>query len=436
MAQVVGQRSSAEEVAEIMRQTAAVKVVPLPFLQAVMAGAPERGMDPALPLVQMINAKAEAYVHLRGQLLLRLFKNPADRPRLEAIAKALEQGAIAQAEDLLLRESERLLALAEERLADGPDTGWKRAVFLVPAGKMRGLAALAGGLGGGAEACRTAAQRYAEAAAIVETSDLGLACEYSLMQAMHHQQIWREHGDAQARDEAVALLVRLLGRFKGQSFSRTRERALDALVDLLVLAPSASDEPLSARLRWAEEYCRAALGDYSRHRPSLPQAVVLAGLGKTLLELGLRENGTNLLQKAVLAFRLALRHCRRLCTPRALAEAWRDYGYALLALGGREPGPRRLERAVRAFQTALREMRCSREPLAWALLQDSMGIALAAIGERTNNTDSIKASLAFFRNALDVFTREQARRQRAVTLRHMENAQECLARNIVRGLTA
>jgi hypothetical protein len=69
------------------------------------------------------------------------------------------------------------------------------------------------------------------------------------------------------------------------------------------------------------------------------------------------------------------------------------------------------------------------------MIQDSIGIALAAIGECEKNTETISRSLLFFRNALEVFTTEQARQQRAITLRHMEKAQESLARNLVRTIS-
>ena len=126
-------------------------------------------------------------------------------------------------------------------------------------------------------------------------------------------------------------------------------------------------------------------------------------LGNALEKLGERESGTEHLQQAVDAYRLALQELTRERAPLDWAKILVDLGNALENLGERESGTEDLQQAVDAYHLALQELTRDRAPLDWAQAQFQMGGALAALGERAHSRDRLEEALICFQQAGSVF---------------------------------
>jgi hypothetical protein len=61
-------------------------------------------------------------------------------------------------------------------------------------------------------------------------------------------------------------------------------------------------------------------------------------------------------------------------------------GVALQTLGEREDGTVRLEKAVIAYREALKERTRERVPMRWAATESNLGTALWTLGERESGT--------------------------------------------------
>ena len=113
------------------------------------------------------------------------------------------------------------------------------------------------------------------------------------------------------------------------------------------------------------------------------------------------------------AFRLALEERTRERVPLDWAQTQTNVANALQMLGAREmstdiqSGTNRLEEAVEAFRLALEEWTRERVPLHWAATQNNLGVALATLGERESGTARLEEALAAFRLALEERTRER-----------------------------
>ena len=83
------------------------------------------------------------------------------------------------------------------------------------------------------------------------------------------------------------------------------------------------------------------------------------------------------------------------------ASTQNNLGAALQKLGERESGTERLEQAVAAFRLALQEEPRERVPLAWAGTQNNLGMALHTIGERQSGTARLEEAIAAYRAALE-----------------------------------
>jgi hypothetical protein len=71
-------------------------------------------------------------------------------------------------------------------------------------------------------------------------------------------------------------------------------------------------------------------------------------------------------------------------------------------LGERESGTAPLEKAVTAYREALKETTRERAPLDWAMTQMNLGAALAALGERESGTGKLEEAVAAFNACLAV----------------------------------
>ena len=130
-------------------------------------------------------------------------------------------------------------------------------------------------------------------------------------------------------------------------------------------------------------------------------------LGNALVTLGEREGGTERLEQAVDAYRVALEELTRECVPLDWATAQSGLGIALATLGRRESGTKRLEQALDAYRAALEERTRERVPLKWAATQNSLGNAFLALGGRESGTKRLEQALDAYRAALEERTRER-----------------------------
>jgi hypothetical protein len=79
-----------------------------------------------------------------------------------------------------------------------------------------------------------------------------------------------------------------------------------------------------------------------------------------------------------------------------------NLGIALQALGERETGTERLEEAVGAYRLALEEATRERVPLDWAETQMYLGNALSALAEREAGTRNLEEAVAAWDMCLPV----------------------------------
>jgi tetratricopeptide (TPR) repeat protein len=79
-----------------------------------------------------------------------------------------------------------------------------------------------------------------------------------------------------------------------------------------------------------------------------------------------------------------------------------NLGNALWRLGERESGTERLEQAVEAFRLALEEYTRERVPLDWAQTQNNLGIVLTALGERRHSITLLRQTEAAIQSAYAV----------------------------------
>ena len=118
------------------------------------------------------------------------------------------------------------------------------------------------------------------------------------------------------------------------------------------------------------------------------------------------ETGTGSLEKAVAAYRDALKEQTRDRVPLDWAMTQNNLGNTLWALGARGTGTVHLVEAVAAIRDALKERTRDRVPLDWAMTQANLALAAAEIDRRTDGDFS--QSLAAIDGALEVFRKSGA----------------------------
>ena len=97
-------------------------------------------------------------------------------------------------------------------------------------------------------------------------------------------------------------------------------------------------------------------------------------------------------------------------------------GNALFALGERENGKERLEQAVNAYRTALQVYTRESAPLDWAMTQTNLGNTLRNLGDRETGTKRLEQAVNAHRAALQVYTRESAPFDWAAAQNNLGNA--------------
>jgi tetratricopeptide (TPR) repeat protein len=167
---------------------------------------------------------------------------------------------------------------------------------------------------------------------------------------------------------------------------------------------------------------RQALKVYTREKTPLEWATTQICLGIALGILGEHESGTESLEAAAAAFREALKEATREKIPHNWAMTQSNLGTALQRFGERESGTERLEAAVAAYREALKEWTRERVPLQWATTQNGLGAALSRLGERESGTERLKAAVATYREALKEWTRKKVPFYWAATQNNLGNA--------------
>ncbi len=98
------------------------------------------------------------------------------------------------------------------------------------------------------------------------------------------------------------------------------------------------------------------------------------------------------------------------------------YGDALAALGERESGSERLEQAVDAYTQALEVFTRDGAPLQWAVTQNNLGNVHLILGERESSPVRLEQAVDAYTQALEVYTCEDAPFQWAMTQNNLGNA--------------
>ena len=191
------------------------------------------------------------------------------------------------------------------------------------------------------------------------------------------------------------------------------------------VAPFADGE---ARGRLFEKGLQTAAGKLSRllNTPTIRRldhrAALYLALGDALSTLGMREPGTDRLEKAVDAYRGALTANSRKRKPVQWGKVQHSLGIALRHLAERETGTERLKQSIAAHHAALEVFTREHSPRYWAAVQGNLGTVLRRLGERETGTASIEQAVAAHRAALEIFTRERAPNDWAFAQDHLGNA--------------
>jgi tetratricopeptide (TPR) repeat protein len=271
---------------------------------------------------------------------------------------------------------------------------------------------------------RSAAAKYAEAAALMGPLDTPQQWRFLLGQADQLYKQGDEFGDNAALVEAIDVYRRCL------TLAPRSERPLDwarTQNDLgNTLRVIGERESGTARLEEAVSAYREALNELTRARVPLDWAGTQVNLGNALFRLGERESGTARLEDAVAAYREALQEYTRARVPLEWARSQNNLGAALRVLAERESSTARLEEAVAAYREALQEWTRERVPRDWAATQNNLGIALATLGERESGTARLEEAVAAYREALQELTRARAPLDWAQTQRNLGNALKVL----------
>jgi tetratricopeptide (TPR) repeat protein len=304
------------------------KGVPVAPLRAVLEklGATQTAIE---EIPKRLAAAADELLALRQDL--QRLRN--DRPELAAIrAQALaliDAGDLDAARAALNRGREAARALREE-------TSRNEAEFLAGEARIDHLQL----------AYRNAAQKYAEAVALIAPFERDAEWQYVLRQAGELQGHGNEFGDNQALLEAIGVYRRALTLaprcLRPIDWAGTQNNLGNALWTL------GERESRTTRLEEAAAACRAALEEWTRERVPLDWAMTQNNLGIALSTLGERESGTARLEEAVAAYRAALEERTRTRVPLAWAATQNNLGTVLTTLGARETGTARLEEAVAA----------------------------------------------------------------------------------------
>lgn len=189
----------------------------------------------------------------------------------------------------------------------------------------------------------------------------------------------------------------------------------------------ATDRVLAARYKTYEADALQAIGNYRGERSAFAAAIAayeeaLAIVGKaddvsqwgkatnnlanTYLLIGMRDAGSDALNRAAALYREVLSATSQDNDPKAWSITQGNLGVALQALGEREPGTStQLLDARSAYQAALKARSREEDPMSWAMTKVNIGSVLTTLGERGDEMAKIHLAIRSFEDALKVFDR-------------------------------
>jgi tetratricopeptide (TPR) repeat protein len=340
-----------EQLAKQVAREKGVEIAPLRSILAKLGEAGVRDQD----IARRLDEKANELISLREEIA-RLRQGP---PELAAYAKAaqafIEKGELDAARSALASGRAVARGLRERSSRYEVD-------FLAQEARVDHLQL----------AYRLAAQKYAEAARLVEAFDQRQRWKLLLAQAGEFYALGSEFGDTGALTDAITIYR-----------------------NALMLARQPRDQAMT------QNYLGMAFG-----------------------ALGGPETGIASLSQAVACYRKALEVYGRKSTPMKWADTQLKLGVTQRAIGERktEIGP--LEDAVVAFHKALTVYTQKRTPLKWAAANSELGTALRGLGEGIVGKDTTKLadSVEAYDRALEVYNRQPSSLEFAATQTHRATA--------------
>lgn len=392
-----------EQLSQLVEQVARDKGVPAAPLRAILAKLDIIGVaDFEIP--QRLNAAADELLELRA----RLSRSELAPIREQALA-LIDEGEFDKASDLIDRCRER----AREQRINGTRM---EADLLADSARIAHLQL----------AYRTAATKYAEAAALAGQIDKGAQWGFLNGQAAELLKEGTQFGSNEAIMQAIDILRHALALVPAGFPSHWAKTQMNIGVALNILGEREGRTDL---LEQAVAVFRQALnkrGAYSKSNP-LDLAMTLHNLAISLWRLGERENGTSRLKEALAACLEALKKRPRKSDPLGWAGTQHMLGNVLWRLGERERSGPRLQKAADAFREALKEQIQGREPLEWAATQNSLALVLSELGEMEGSTSQMWEAVEAYRQVLKVATRERAPLQWALAQTNLANALQILS---------
>jgi tetratricopeptide (TPR) repeat protein len=369
-----------EKLATKVAREKGVEVAPLRTIVAALGHA--RIEDEDIP--RSLEAKAAELTELRAEND-KLRQGPAELAGFAKHAQAsIDESAFDAARDILARGRE-----AARRL--GMNGTRYEADFLAQEASVDDLQL----------AYRSAAAKYAEAAALMASTDVNRQWELLEGQARELCRLDSMSADNEALRHAIDIYRRALTLVPRATaphlWVSTQHNLGAALVRL------GERESEATRLEEAVATYREVLREVAPDSSTWPSIQI--HFGRALYRLGERESGTERLAEAVAVYRAVSKS--KLFTTGTF-ENEHNLGVALITLGERETGTRHQEEAVIVLRGASTAFPRRLFPLHWAKTQNNLGIALASLGAREEGTTRLEEAVDAFHAALEERTRDRA----------------------------
>lgn len=328
--------------------------------------------------------------------------DPEKKKLVAAADRALDQGAVETARQLLDRAVTRIEAM---------DSAREVAREALRKGDIADAAIYARRADAASIAFddSAAAEDYAKAHERVRMWDKALALKYqrSAATALGNHGYYR--GDKDALRKSVELREEILHSIsQSKSPDDWRKDRINLGISSRLLGQS---EAGNDNLVKAIAILESVLTEPGRDGAQSDWPTAQAALGDAYLTLGARESGKANLEKAVAAYEAVLTSEMRESMPRQWAWAQAALGDALRMLGQRESDTESLKKAVAVYEAALTEQPRESVPLDRAWTQSALGKAFQLLGERENGTESLKKAVAAYEAALTPQVRERMPRQ-------------------------
>jgi tetratricopeptide (TPR) repeat protein len=395
------QKEVAAQQKELAAQLARQKGVEVAPLLAVLSKLGEKEV-PQEDIPKRLDAAADTLIALRAENETLRRGPPALAVIAEEVQALIDRGDFDAARETLERgrQTARTLRIEASR---------HEAVFLAQGARVDSLQ-----LG-----YRSAASKYAEAAALVAPFDAYGEWRFLLRQADALLSQGDEFGDNDALAIAIDIYRHAADLISQADFPLDWAATQNNLGNALALLGERKAD--TARLAEAIVACRNALKEFTREREPLRWAGVQNNLGNALRALGEAEDSTVWLRQALAAYHNALKEWTRQ-SAHSWAGAQFNLSNVLSMIAEHRTGTYLLKKAVVPCRNALRVFTRKDAPLQWAATQHKLGTALQMLGERQRNVARLKRAIAAYKKALTVRTCERVPIDWAMTLNNLGNA--------------